>query len=196
MRWVRRLYDWVLSFAESPYGTWALFAIAVAESSFFPIPPDVLLIALAVGAPRRALFFALVTTAGSVLGAGIGYWIGYQFFELLGRPIVEFYQMEEQFQSVQQLYRDYDAMAVGIAGFTPIPYKVFTLAAGVFQLNLPIFFLASLISRGLRFFLIGLLILYFGPHIQRFIDRYFNLLAVLFTVLLIGGFLLIKYVIN
>ena len=174
MTWLRRLYDWVLSFATSPYGTWALFLVAVAESSFFPIPPDVLLIALAVGAPSRSLFFALVTTTGSVLGAGIGYWIGYQFFELLGRPIVAFYQAESHFERVQQLYQDYDALAVGLAGFTPIPYKVFTLAAGVFHLNLGTFFAASVISRGLRFFLIGLLILYFGPQIQRFIDRYFT----------------------
>ncbi|HSR49550.1 MAG TPA: YqaA family protein [Acidobacteriota bacterium] len=196
MKWIRRIYDWVLSFAQSPYGTWALLGLAFSEASFFPVPPDVLLIALAVGAPNRALFFALVTTAGSVLGAGIGYWIGYQFFELLGQPIIDFYQMHAQFSSVQQLYQHYDALAVGIAGFTPIPFKVFTLAAGVFHLNLPTFFAASLVSRGLRFFLIGLLILYFGPQIQRFIDRYFNLLAILFTVLLVGGFLLIKYAIK
>ena len=195
-RLIRRLYDWTLSFAGSPYGSGALFVIALAESSFFPIPPDVLLIALAVGAPSRSLVFALYATAGSVIGALAGYWIGLQFFELLGRPIVEFYGLQSQFDYVGQLYREWDAAAVFIGGFTFIPFKAFTIAAGVFQLDLTTFFGASAISRGARFFLVAALIYKFGPGIQRFIERYLNLLAILFVVLLFGGFLIVKYAIN
>jgi membrane protein YqaA with SNARE-associated domain len=192
---IRRLYDWVLSFAESPYGTLALFTIAVAESSFFPIPPDVLLLALAVGAPHRALWFALVTTLGSVLGAAIGYFLGLEFYELVGKRIIDFYGAQDRYSQVAQLYRDWDAIAVAVAGFTPIPYKVFTIAAGAFEINFGTFMLTSLLSRGARFFLVGGLIRWLGPGIKRFIDRYFNILTVAFVILLVGGFVIIKYVI-
>jgi membrane protein YqaA with SNARE-associated domain len=192
---VRRLYDWVLSFSESPYGTLALFLVAVAESSFFPIPPDVLLLALAVGAPHRALWFASVTTLGSVLGAAIGYFLGLEFYELVGKRIIEFYGAQERYSQVAQLYRDWDAIAVAVAGFTPIPYKVFTIAAGAFEINFGTFMLTSVFSRGARFFLVGGLIRWLGPGIKRFIDRYFNLLTVVFVILLVGGFVIIKYVI-
>ncbi len=192
--WLRRLYDWVVGFAESPYGTWALFLIAFAESSFFPIPPDVLLIALALGAPRRSLWFASVCTAGSLLGAVGGYLIGLYFYALIGQPIVAFYGAEDAYLRVQHLYRDWDAVAVAIAGFTPIPYKVVTIAAGAFRINFLTFMLASAVSRAARFFLVAGLIYWFGPPIQRFIDRYFNLLTVVFTILLLGGFLILRYV--
>lgn len=193
LRW---LYDWVLSFSRSPYGTWALFLIAVAESSFFPVPPDILMIALAVGNPKRSLWFAAVTTLGSVIGAGIGYWIGFEFYERIGKPIVDFYGAQDSYSQVQSLYREWDSLAVGIAGFTPIPFKVFTIAAGAFRLDLPTFFLASTVSRGARFFLVGALILRFGPGIQSFIERHLGWLAILFAVLLAGGFLLVRYAIN
>jgi membrane protein YqaA with SNARE-associated domain len=192
---VRYLYNWVLSLSESPYGTLALFLIALAESSFFPIPPDVLLIALAVGMPRRAFWFSLVTTLGSILGAAVGYLLGYEFYELIGRRIIEFYGVEDRYQQVGDLYHRWDAIAVGVAGFTPIPYKVFTIAAGAFSINFVTFMLASLVSRGARFFLIGALIRWLGPGIKRFIERYFNLLTVVFVILLVGGFILVKYVI-
>ncbi len=193
--YLRRLYDWVLAFAETPYGTRALFLLAVAESSFFPIPPDVLLMALAVAAPSRAFRFAAICSVGSVLGGAIGYLLGLEFYELVGRPIVEFYSAAESYERVQQLYRDWDAIAVAVAGFTPIPYKVFTIAAGAFQINFPTFLLASLVSRSARFFLIGGLIWWLGPQIRVFIERYFNWLTVVFAVLLVGGFVLLKYVI-
>lgn len=192
---LRRLYDWVLAFAATPHGTWALFLLAVAESSFFPIPPDVLLMALAVAAPSRAFRFAAICSAGSVLGGVIGYLLGLEFYELLGRPIIEFYSAADAYQRVQQLYRDWDAIAVAVAGFTPIPYKVFTIAAGVFEINFATFLLASIVSRSARFFLIGALIWWMGPRIRAFIERYFNLLTVIFAVLLVGGFILLKYVI-
>ena len=190
---LRRLYDWVLHWAQTPYSTWALFALAFAESSFFPIPPDILLIALAVARPSHALKYALVSALGSVLGGCLGYAIGYEFMSAVGYKIVHFYGFEEKVAYIQGLYQRYDAWAVGIAGFTPIPYKVFTIAAGMFKINFGVFVLASLVSRSARFFLVGGLIYKFGPGIQLFIERYFNILAVAFSVLLVGGFILIRY---
>jgi membrane protein YqaA with SNARE-associated domain len=195
INYLRRLYDWVLSFSESTYGTLALFLVAFAESSFFPIPPDVLLLALAVGSPHRALWFALVSTAGSVLGAAVGYFLGLEFYELIGRRIIDIYGAQERYGQVAELYGEWDAIAVAVAGFTPIPYKVFTIAAGAFKINFLTFMLASLLSRGARFFLVGALIRWLGPGIKRLIDRYFNLLTVVFVILLFGGFVIIKYVI-
>lgn len=192
---LRRLYDWVLSLAEKPYGAWALFLVAFAESSFFPIPPDVLLIALAVGRPARSFVFAGISTLGSVLGAAFGYLLGFQFYELAGRPIIQFYGVEQRYLQVQALYQHYDALAVAVAGFTPIPYKVFTIAAGAFHINFVTFILASIVSRGARFVLVGGLIWWLGPDIKRVIDRYFNLLTIVFVILLAGGFVLVKYVI-
>ncbi len=188
----KKLYDWVLSWAETPYGSWALFILAFSESSFFPIPPDVLLIALAVGKPEKSLKFAMICSVGSVLGGVLGYLIGWQFMAMLGEKIVDFYGLTEKVDYIGSLYHQYDAWAVGIAGFTPIPYKVFTITAGAFKINFLIFLLASAVSRSLRFFLVGGLIYKFGPHIQTFIDKYFNILAVVFTILLVGGFVLIK----
>ncbi len=190
---LRRLYEWVLHWAETPYGTWALFILALAESSFFPIPPDVLLIALAISIPAKAFRYALVCTAGSLIGGVIGYLIGYQFMEVVGFRIIRFYDLMEMYRSVGDLYNHYNALAVGIAGFTPIPYKVFTISAGAFKINFPVFLVASALSRAARFFLVGWLIYRFGPGIRSFIDRYFNALAVVFVLLLVGGFVLIKW---
>jgi membrane protein YqaA with SNARE-associated domain len=190
---LRRLYDWVLHWADTPYGTWALFLLAFCESSFFPIPPDILLIALAVAVPAKALRYALVCSVGSVLGGALGYLIGWQFMAAIGERIVAFYGLEGKVRLIEEVYQRYDAWAVGIAGFTPIPYKVFTIAAGMFKVNFWVFMIASLVSRSARFFLLGGLIYAFGPRIQRFIDRYFNTLAVVFCVLLVLGFILIRY---
>ena len=190
---LKKLYNWVLHWAETPYGTWALFILAFAESSFFPIPPDVLLIALAVGAPKKSLKYALVCSIGSVLGGCLGYLIGWQFMQGIGNRIIEFYGLAPKVAYIEALYQQYDAWAVAIAGFTPIPYKVFTIAAGAFNINFLVFVLASVVSRSARFFLVGGLIYVFGPRIQAFIDRYFNILAVAFVVLLIVGFIAIKY---
>ena len=192
-QFVRKLYDWVLHWAETPYGLPALFILAFAESSFFPVPPDVLLIALAISIPVRAFRFALVCSVGSILGGMFGYVIGWQFYEQIGIPILNFYHAQEKFQEVKQLYDTYDFWVVFTAGFTPIPYKVFTIASGVFSMNFLKFLIASAVSRSARFFLVSGLIWYFGPSIKGFIDKYFNLLVIAFTVALIGGFVLIKY---
>ena len=190
---LRRLYDWVLHWAETPYGGWALFALAFCESSFFPIPPDILLIALAVGVPKKSLRYALICSIGSVLGGCLGYLIGWQFMAAVGNRIIAFYDLADKVSLIAGMFRTYDAWAIGIAGFTPIPYKVFTISAGMFEINFPVFLLASAVSRSARFFIIGGLIYIFGPAIQAFIDRYFNILAVSFTVLLVAGFILLKY---
>lgn len=191
---LRRLYDWVLGWAPHPYAPAALFLIAFAESSFFPIPPDVLLIALALGLPARAFRFALITTAGSVLGGLAGYVIGYGLMASVGQAILDLYGLHDEFARIQTWYLAYDIWAVGVAGFTPIPYKVFTIAAGAFEMDPWRFALASIVSRGARFFLVAWLIYHYGRPIKHFIDRYFDVLSVLFVVLVIGFFLLLGYV--
>jgi membrane protein YqaA with SNARE-associated domain len=184
-----------LGWAETPYAVPALFVLAFTESSFFPVPPDVLLIALAISIPGNAIYYALICSIGSVLGGMLGYLIGYSFMEAVGDRIIAFYGFTHQWAYVGDLYNQYAAWAVGIAGFTPIPYKVFTIAAGAFQIDFPVFVLASAVSRSARFFIVAGLIYFFGPPIRRFIDRYFNALAIAFVVLLVGGFIIIKYVV-
>jgi len=188
----RRLYDWILHWANTPYGIPALFILAFAESSFFPIPPDVLLIVLAIGATAKSFRFASICTAGSVLGGMLGYYIGMMFFELLGYKILDFYGFLDKFALVKEMYLRYDVWFVGIAGFTPIPYKVFTIAAGTFGMNFPVFIVVSAVSRGARFFIVSALIWKFGKNIKDFIDRYFNILSAAFVVLLILGFVVVK----
>ncbi len=133
---------------------------------------------------------------GSVFGGLLGYYIGYQLFQHLGQPILDFYGAMEQFHRVQELYRAYDFWAISVAGFTPIPYKVFTIAAGVTRIDLAVFILASSVSRSARFFLVGGLIKKFGPRIRGFLEKYLNLLSIVFVILLVGGFIIIKYVVD
>jgi len=204
MKYIRQLYDWILSLAKTPYGPLALGLLSFAEASFFPIPPDALLIALVLGARNKAFQFATITMITSVTGALLGYAIGYFIWwnspgEFSSVALFFFNSIpgftEEIFRNVQQLYVDWDFWIIFTAGFTPIPYKVFTISSGAFQINLILFVLASIISRGARFFLVAFLIWKFGERITKFIDKYFNWLAILFTVLLVGGFVLIKYLI-
>ncbi len=188
-----RLYGWILHWAKTPYGTWALFILAFSESSFFPIPPDVLLIALSVVLPKQSLRYALVCSVGSILGGCFGYLIGWQLMATVGDAIIRFYGLIDKYEYIQQLYLLYDAWVVGIAGFTPIPYKVFTITAGAFRINFVVFLVASAVSRSARFFIVGGLIYLFGPKIESFIERYFNALAIAFVILLILGFVVIKF---
>lgn len=189
-----RLKAWVEGFAAKPYATWALFGIAFVESSFFPIPPDVLLIALAVALPRRSFWYAAVCTAGSVCGAFLGYYIGYAFFEGVGSRIVAFYGFTDQFHMVLGKYRENAWTAIIIAGFTPIPYKVFTIAAGFERtIDLTTLALASLVGRASRFFLVGGLLYVFGPKMKEYLDKYLERLTIALGVLFILGILTIKY---
>jgi len=190
---IRRLYDWVLHWAETPYGMWALFLIAFAESSFFPIPPDVLLIALAISIPTRAFHFALVATIGSLIGGIAGYGIGMFGYDSIGRPIVEFYHGQEIMKAIKERYDEYGFWGVLVAAITPLPYKIFTISSGMFSFDFFQFMIASIIGRSVRFFAVAGLIWKFGKPIKGFIDKYFNLLATLFIILLIGGFIIIKY---
>ena len=193
---VRRLYNWVLHWADTPYGVPALFLLAFAESSFFPIPPDPLLIALCLGAATHSLRFAAIATAASVAGGIIGYGIGAGAWHLAEPWFFDYVPgvSQEAFDGVRALYDRWDFWAIFLAGLTPIPYKVFTLSAGVFAINFPVVLAASVLSRGLRFFVLAGLIFKFGKPIEAFIDRYFNLLVTVFGVLLIAGFLLIEFV--
>jgi membrane protein YqaA with SNARE-associated domain len=193
---IRRLYDWVLSWADSPYGSWALGLLAFAESSFFPVPPDILLIALAVSKPKGSFRYAIICSIGSIVGGILGYFLGLKFFQLLGEPILKFYGVMHYYYRIQELYQHYSAWAVGIAGFTPIPYKVFTIAAGAFKISFLVFLIASTVSRSARFFLVSALIWKFGEKIKKTIDKYFNLATIIFVLLLVGGFLIIKYLIK
>lgn len=190
---LRQLYDFCLEWVQTPYGIWALFLIAVAESSFFPIPPDVFLIALCISVPKRSFRYAAICSAGSVLGGALGYGLGLGFMDTVGMRILDFYGLLPKYEMVQELYRQYDAWAVGAAGFTPLPYKLFTITAGAFKINFATFMLVSLLARSARFFLVSAFIYKFGPPVRTFIERYFNLLATIFFVLLVGGFLLIKW---
>ncbi len=195
--WVRRLYEWVLHWADTPYGLQALAVLALVESSVFPIPPDPLLIALCLGASGRALRFAGVATVASVLGGILGYGIGAMVWVSVSGFFFEYVPgvSPEGFDSVQALYERWDFWAVFFAGLTPIPYKVFTITAGVFEINFPVFVFASALSRGLRFFLLAGLIHRYGESIRVFIDRYFNRLTWIFGLLLVLGFILIEVVI-
>lgn len=192
--WIRRLKVQVESYASKPWAGWALFIVAFVESSFFPIPPDVLLIALALLLPRKSFWYALVCSIGSVLGGMFGYLIGLEFFELLGQPIIEFYGVQQQYHEVQRLYMENAFAAIAIAGFTPIPYKVFTIAAGAFQVSFTTLVTASLISRPARFFLVAGLFYWFGPRVKPLIDKYFEVLTIAFVVLLILGFVLVRWI--
>ena len=194
MRFLRKTYDWVLHWSTTKYALPALALLSFAESSFFPIPPDVLLIAMVVAVPMKAFRYAAVCSVASVFGGMFGYLLGWQFMELVGTPIVEFYHLQAQWDKIGGWYEKYNAWAVGAAGFTPLPYKVFTLAAGAFQINFPVFVLASLVSRSARFFIVAGLLWKYGAPIKVFIEKYFNILSIVFIVLLFAGFVLVKYI--
>lgn len=189
---LQRTYNRCMEWIQTPAGVWALFFIAVAESSFFPLPPDVFLIALCVGAPHKSFKFALICSVGSVIGGAIGYGLGLGFMDTIGQPILDMYGLQHKYAVVQELYQKYDAWAVGAAGFTPLPYKLFTITAGAFKINFITFMVVSIVARSARFFLVAALIYRFGAPVQYFINRYFNILTIVFLVLLIGGFILIK----
>lgn len=191
---LRRMYDWVLSWADRKHSQTALFLLAFAESSFFPIPPDVLQMALSVAKPRRSFVYAAVAAAGSVLGGMAGYLIGMTLWDALGglffRWIPGF--SPELFELIRGRYEQHGFWIVFTAGFTPIPYKIITVSAGVFGIGFGMFVLASAVSRSARFFLVAALIYRFGPRIREFVERYFNLLTVVFLVLLLAGFAALK----
>jgi|TARA_B100001971_G_scaffold27091_2_gene21452 membrane protein YqaA with SNARE-associated domain len=192
---LRRLYDWVLSWAHKKYSSVALFILAFAESSFFPIPPDILQIALSVSKPKKSFFYALIASFGSVFGGIFGFFIGLKLWEYLKDFFFTYIPgfTPAIFDIIKTKYELYDFWVVFTAGFTPIPYKIITISAGLFGISFLMFIIASTLSRSLRFFIVATLIYFFGPKIKEFIDKYFNLLTIIFIILLIGGFMVIKY---
>ena len=191
---LRSLYDQTLALAETRFAMWALAIVAFIESSVFPIPPDVLLIPMVLARPDRAFLIAAVATVSSVAGGLLGYVIGYGLFEALGRPILEFYGKTAYFEDFATRYNDFGAWAVLIAGVTPFPYKVITIASGVTQLSLPVFIVSSLIARALRFFIVAAILWKIGPPARTFIEKRLGLFFILFCVFLIGGFALVGFI--
>lgn len=228
MHLLRRLYDWVLHWAHTPYGTPALFLLAFSESSFFPVPPDVLLIALVFARRERAFYYATICTVGSIIGGMFGYFLGHEFFGVINQivafvvgkglwygvahegarvvteagftfyayaPGSPFASDTSVFLKVKDLYDQNAFLAIFTAAFTPIPYKVFTIAGGYFQIPFMTLVTASIFGRGGRFFAVSILLWIFGPPVKRFVEKYFDWLSILFVVLIVLGFLVVKYVI-
>ncbi len=188
----RKMYDWTIHWAKTKYAEYALFCISFAESSFFPVPPDVLLIPMVISDRKKWFRTALICSIASVLGAMLGYYIGYALFELIGKKIVEMYNMQQIVDVLRAKYEAHAFITVFTAAFTPIPFKAITITAGLFKISLFSLFIGSAIGRSARFFIVAGLIRIYGEKIQTFIEKYFNLLTVVFMVLLIGGFFALK----
>lgn len=193
MGYLRSLYDWTLRLAETRYALFALAVVAFIESSFFPIPPDVMLIPMILAARNRAFLIAGVCTIASVLGGGFGYWIGSALFDTLGQPILEFYGKTDKFDDFSARFNEYGPWAVLLAGVTPFPYKVITITSGATGLDFWVFMISSVVARALRFFIIAALLWKFGPAIRAFIEERFGLVATVGIVLLFGGFFAVRY---
>ena len=190
---LRRLYDWTMSLASGPRAPAALGTVSFAESSFFPIPPDILLIPMVIAKRERAFAYATICTVTSVVGGMFGYLIGAFLFIQLAQPILEFYGYLDKFEHFREDFNAYGSWIVFIAGLTPFPYKVITIASGATALNLPVFIVASILSRGIRFYVVSGLLYLFGPPIRDFIERRLGLVFTLFVIGLVGGFVAIKY---
>jgi len=193
MNFLRNIYSWTLKKAEHKNAKWYLSLISFTESSFFPIPPDLLLIPMALANRVKALFYAFICTLSSVIGGVAGYAIGYFFYNSLGIFIVEFYHLENSFNVFENYYKEFGILIVLGAGITPFPYKFITIASGVFGLNIFLFIIVSIIGRGSRFYLIAILLYFFGEKIKLFIDKYFNVLTIAFFILLVGSVFIIRF---
>ncbi|MGH1419377.1 MAG: YqaA family protein [Hyphomicrobiaceae bacterium] len=192
---IRKLYDWTMSLAAHRYAPAGLFGVAFIESSFFPIPPLIMLIPMVLENKSKAWFYALICTIGSVLGGLFGYFVGAVLFDILGKPILDLYGYAAKFDTFAAKYNDYGAWAVLFAGITPFPYKVITIASGATGLSLAVFTAASIVARAIQFFVVAGLLYWFGPPIREFIERRLGLVFTVFMVLLIGGFVSVKYLV-
>ena len=195
MNVVKKTYDWIMNWASTPYALYALALLSFTESFFFPIPPDILLIAIAFSKPKHSFLYAGICSLSSVAGGIVGYFIGYFLFESIGKLIFDLYGGINGFETVKEYYNSKGAWMVLIGGFTPVPYKLITIASGVFLLDFKIFLICSIISRSARFFLESLLIFYFGEKIRLLLEKYFNLFTIFLFVIVILGFLLFKVII-
>ncbi len=193
---LKRLYDWVLHWADTRYGVPAMAFVSFIESSVFPVPPDPLLVALGLGKPNKAILYALICSVASIAGGIVGYLIGWAVWEAVSGFFLSYLFSIEAFNYVGQKYNENAFLAILGAAFTPIPYKVFTITAGVFKINIAVFILASAIGRSARFFIEGLLIYFFGENIRNFIERYLKWLSLIFFILLVAGIYLVKFVLK
>ena len=191
---IKAVYNWTIKLSATRYALWALAIVAFAESSFFPIPPDILLIPLIIAKPKNAYLFALIAMIASVLGGGLGYYIGLKLYETIGIIIINFYHAQQLFLEFQAQFNKYGAAAVLFAGVTPFPYKIITISSGIAGMSFYKFVIFSIIARGARFFIIAILLRLYGEPIRNFIERHLNLLFIVFMVLLVLGFLLIKVI--
>ncbi len=191
---IRKLYDWVFELARHKRATWVLSGVSFIESSVFPIPPDVLLIPMVLAKRHKWVFYALICTIGSVLGAFLGYFIGAFLYEAIGEPVLRFYGKADSFEQVSEWYNTWGGWGVLFAAVTPFPYKVLTIFSGATGLNLVTFAIVSVIGRGLRFFLVSALLYWFGEPVREFIEKRLGLMFTLGMVLLIGGFAAVKFV--
>ena len=195
MNLLRKLYDWTLEKSKDPKAPWFLAIISFSESSFFPIPPDIILIPMVVAKRAKAWFFAFICTISSVLGGVAGYLIGYFFYLTIGEFIIELYSYQSEYSDFQSKYEgEIWLWFVFFAGLTPFPFKIITIASGALKINMISFIAIALVSRGLRFYLVATLLKFFGNYIKEYIDKYFNLFTFVFFILLIGGFIFIKYI--
>ncbi len=190
---LRRLYNWVMTMSGHRNALWALAAVSFIESSIFPIPPDVMLIPMVLAARQKAWRIALVCTVSSVIGGMLGYAIGYYAFEAVGKPLLELYGYTDKFADFRETYNEWGAWAVFIAGVTPFPYKVITIVSGLTALDVRIFIVASILARGIRFYVVAGLLWWYGEPIRVLIEKRLGLLTILFCVLLVGGFVVLKY---
>tara|TARA_B100000131_G_C17784722_1_gene478798 strand:- start:39 stop:623 length:585 start_codon:yes stop_codon:yes gene_type:complete len=193
MKFFRNLYDWTLRQSSKKFAPWFLAFISFVESSFFPIPPDIILIPMIIAKRTKAFIYASICTISSVIGGLFGYLIGFIFFNSIGIILVNFYGMSEYIENLKEYYNNYGVWFVLVAGFTPVPFKIITIASGLFQLNLFIFILCSFVARGLRFYLISGLLYLYGEAIKYFIEKYFNYLTIIFFIVFLGGILFLKY---
>lgn len=195
MKYIRQLYDWTLRIAAHRHATWGLAGVSFVESSFFPIPPDVILIPMCVANRKKAFFYAAICTISSVIGGLFGYAIGYFLFETVGEAILKFYGMTERFAELQKMGHEDFGWLIFAKGLTPFPYKIMTITAGLIQMSIPVFIVSSICARAIRFFLVAALLWKYGAPIQGFIEKRLGLMTFLFLVLLIGGFIAVKYII-
>lgn len=191
---IQSIYDWMLKMSAKPNALWILVAVAFAESSFFPIPPDIMLIPMVLAMPQKAWRIAGAATAASVIGGFFGYGIGVFFFDAIAKPVLSFYGYMQQFDTFKDYYHQWGAWIVFGAGITPFPYKVITIASGVVHLNLLTFAVASVLARGIRFYLVAWLLKKYGAPMKTFIENNLGVLSVLFLALLVGGFVIITYI--
>lgn len=191
---IRRMYNWTLGWADHPHAVPILFAISFIESSFFPIPPDVLLIALCFSKPQKWAKLALWCTVGSVLGGVLGWYIGHALYDPVGVRIISIFDPEKHaWNRIEAWYNQYGFLGILVAAITPIPYKIFTIASGFLHFSLPQLVLASIIGRGFRFFVVAWLIHHFGAKIRPFIEKYLEWVLVAVTIVGVGGFVALKY---